>query len=101
MSGLHSCRGNFCLWVRLSPLGSLEIGDTDDDSHLLDMLAWDQWDTGGGYKRHSPGLINKLDGTFSPAPRVEAIDSVPSHPLPLRATLAGRRTQAIAQWLRA
>lgn len=80
---------------------SLEIGDTDDDSHLEDMLAWDQWDTGVGYKRHSPGLINKLDDTFSPAPGVGAIDSVPSQPLPLRATLAGRRTQALAQWLRA
>lgn len=38
---------------------SLEIGDTDDDIHLENMLAWDQWDTGVGYKRHPPPRINK------------------------------------------
>lgn len=53
---------------------SLEIGDTDDDIHLENMLAWDQWDTGVGYKRHPPpGLINKLDDTFSPALELEPL----------------------------
>lgn len=32
---------------------SLTIGDADNASHLEEMIAWDQWHLGGGYKGYS------------------------------------------------